>query len=61
MGYSLEQFCADARAALEHDAGPAGRGVLTRALGCAGKGCTRRTARRAALVAGLSGRLPMGI
>ena len=32
MGYSLEQFCADARAALERDSGPAGREVLTRHL-----------------------------
>ena len=32
MRYSLEQFCADARAALENDSGPAGREVLTRHL-----------------------------
>ena len=32
MGYSLEQFCTDARAALARDQGPAGREALARHL-----------------------------
>ncbi len=32
MGYGLDMFCADARAALDRDPGPAGRDVLARHL-----------------------------